>query len=339
MHLNPSYREMILNGEMTPIAKLSGAFLAPPSPEHLQFAYFESSLFVEFIVARYGLEPLKAILQDLGAGKEINQAIAAHTEPLTELEKEFAAYARGKADKLAPGLAWDKPDPDLLAPGEEKKLADWAAGHPENYWALRMRAHALIDAKQWAEAKGVLTHFIELDPTQIGADNAYMQLAAASRALGDTPAERGALQKLAAMDDNATDAYLRLMELGEESGDWPAVTQAAEQFLAVNPLVVPPYRYLAEAAEKQGETATAIAADHDLLLLGPPNPAEVHFQLASLLQRSHNPEARRQVLQALEDAPRYREALALLLEINRVPAASPPAEPPPAAPEMAKPTL
>ena len=42
--MNPKYREMVLGGELTPISKLSGAFLAPRTPIHLQFAYYESSL-------------------------------------------------------------------------------------------------------------------------------------------------------------------------------------------------------------------------------------------------------------------------------------------------------
>ena len=48
--MNPQYREMILGGEMTPVSQLSSAFLAPKTPLHLQFAYFESSLVVEYLV-------------------------------------------------------------------------------------------------------------------------------------------------------------------------------------------------------------------------------------------------------------------------------------------------
>jgi hypothetical protein len=53
-----------------------------------------------------------------------------------------------------------------------------------------------------------------------------------------------------------------------------------------------------------------------LLELDPPNPAEVHFNLARLLHRAGDPAARRHVLQALEDAPRYRAALQLLLQMD-----------------------
>jgi hypothetical protein len=323
MHLDPRYRELILGDGLTPVGELSGAFLTPGTPEHLQFAYYESSLVVEFIIGRYGLEPLKAILRDLGDGREINQALAAHTEPLPALERDFTRYARAKAQQLAPGLAWDRPAPALLAPGAEQDLADWAKAHPDNYWALQLRARGLIEAKAWGEAQGVLAHFIALDPTQTGSDSAYRELAAVDRARGDAAGERAALATLAEIDDNAPDACLRLMELAEGAGDWTAVRHWAERFIAVNPLVPAPYHALARAAEARGDRDAAIAADRTQLLLGPQNPAEVHFQLARLLRQARDPGARRQVLQALEDAPRYRDALALLLEIDGAAAPAP----------------
>jgi uncharacterized pyridoxal phosphate-containing UPF0001 family protein len=52
------------------------------------------------------------------------------------------------------------------------------------------------------------------------------------------------------------------------------------------------------------------------LQLDPSNPAEVHFELAQALHRAGDPDAKRQVLQALEEAPRYRKALDLLVQIH-----------------------
>jgi tetratricopeptide (TPR) repeat protein len=84
-----------------------------------------------------------------------------------------------------------------------------------------------------------------------------------------------------------------------------------------------PYRFLAQACERTGETEAAISAYRATLELEPPDPAEIHYRLARLLHQSGRPEARRQVLQALEEAPRYREALRLLLELEANPAAEP----------------
>ena len=48
--LNPQFRAMILGHELTPLSQLSAAFLAAKSALHLQFAYYESALAVEFLV-------------------------------------------------------------------------------------------------------------------------------------------------------------------------------------------------------------------------------------------------------------------------------------------------
>jgi tetratricopeptide (TPR) repeat protein len=61
----------------------------------------------------------------------------------------------------------------------------------------------------------------------------------------------------------------------------------------------------------------AIQAYRVLLQLDPPDPAEAHYRLAVLLHRQGDPGAKRQVLQALEEAPRFRDALRLLLQINK----------------------
>jgi hypothetical protein len=85
----------------------------------------------------------------------------------------------------------------------------------------------------------------------------------------------------------------------------------------VDPLSAPPYRFLAQASDQTNDTATAIGAYRALLQLEPPDPAEVHYRLALDLHRAGDLEAKRQVLEALEEAPRYRAALALLLELER----------------------
>ena len=61
----------------------------------------------------------------------------------------------------------------------------------------------------------------------------------------------------------------------------------------------------------------ALAAWRAVLALDPNDPAEIHFRLAQLLHRQGSPEARRQVLMALQFAPRFRKAHKLLLEIVR----------------------
>src|SRR5678816_2667016 len=60
--MKPRYRAMILGEDLTPVSQLSAAFLRPKTSAHLGFAYYESSLVVEWLVERWGLEKMKACL-------------------------------------------------------------------------------------------------------------------------------------------------------------------------------------------------------------------------------------------------------------------------------------
>jgi tetratricopeptide (TPR) repeat protein len=336
--LNPRYREMLLGPDLTPVSKLSAAFLAPKSSLHLQFAYYESSLVVEFIVNRFGASPLGSILRELGEGTDINDALEKHTVPMQQLESEFETFAREIAKQMAPGLDWEKPGkfsgetasieeqlkrPNPFAPTppprafNEEGWTAWAKSHPTNYWVMTREADRLLDQKSWPEAKALLETLVKLYSDSTGPDSAYPKLAAAYRALGEKNAERQILARFAEKDDTATDAYLRLMELGSETQDWPAVLQNASRFLAVDPMVAPPYRFLARASEAAGQTQPAIDAYAALLLLDSSNPAELHYHLAKLLHQSGDPAAHLHVLQALEEAPRFRDSLRLFRQMHQ----------------------
>lgn len=316
--MDPDYREMILGDELVPIAELSGAFLSPQSDKHLQFAYFESSLVVEYVVNEFGADALAAILRDLGEGHEINASIERHTAPMADLEKQFAAFARQQAEALAPDLDWDKPEEASLIADQGKMAWEiWAQTRPNNFYVLMRQATESLEVEDWAGALPVLEKLVERFPSFTGGDSSWSALAGAYRGLGKPEKEREALEHQARIDDEAVDAYQRLMELGTEAGDWPLVIENANRYLAVNPLVPLPHRQLARAAEAEDEPATAVTAYQALLALGPDNPALLHYQLARQLHRLGDPAARRHVLQALEDAPRFRAALDLLMEIDR----------------------
>ena len=310
-----AYRDMILNGELTPLGELSGAFLSPSNSMHLQFAYYESSLVIEFITQRFGFETLKKILSDLRDGDGINQSIARRTAPLAEIEKQFAAFVQEQARQLAPGADLEKPP---TARRGEPVNPVWKMAHPNNYYVRMKKAVELMAATNWTEARPLLESLAEAYHGESKADNPLWLLAVTQRNLRETNAELATLKKFAAQESDFVDLYVRLIELSEAEKDWPAVTKYAGRLLAINPLVSLPHRALALAGAGAGKSNQAITAYRKLLLLDPPDPADVHFQLATLLhaRADSEPEARRQVLQSLEDAPRFRAAQRLLLELN-----------------------
>ena len=89
-----------------------------------------------------------------------------------------------------------------------------------------------------------------------------------------------------------------------------------QKLLALNPLLTAPHRYLSLAAEKTSDDQALIESLSVLALMNPLDAADVHYRLAAALYRGKQFDlAKRQVIMALEKAPRYRDAHALLLKI------------------------
>lgn len=315
--MTPQYRRMILEGELTPITELSSAFHAPPSPQHLQFAYFQSELAVEFLVERYGREALKSILRDLGAGLPINAALERHTTAAPQLVEEFAAFVKQRAEGMAPNADWKQHDLAAVLNDDGDAFEDWLKEHPKNFPALMIRAQMLLGAEEWIEAEAVLLRLIALHPGYTGEDNAYEKLAAVYQHLKQPTKESNVLKKYTQLDSDALAACLRLLELEMSAGDWASAADTARRVLQINPLIPQPHRALAQAAVELDRPDEAIVAYETLLLMQPADPADVHYRLARLLHQQGDGAAKRHVLSALEEAPRFRAAHRLLLDIVR----------------------
>lgn len=315
--MNPRYRKMVLDGELTPVGSLSSAFMSPPSGLHLQFAYYESALAVEFLVQQYGLDSLKSILHDLAAGLPINVALERRTDGIAKLEKDFEQFVRDRAEKMAPDADFDPHDLKEVLSDDSDVFRLWLKKHPNNFAGLTVEATRLMEEKKWQQAQAPLKNLIKLYPGQKDAGNAYLMLSRVYRELNETDNEREILEKYATIDSDAIAVYLRLLELGQQSKNWAAVLKNGDRTLAVNPLIPQPHRALAQAAEKVGKIDTAVTSYRTLLALEPEDPAEVHFRLARLLHQRKDTAAKRHVLAALEEAPRFRAAHKLLLEIVR----------------------
>ncbi|UCG58788.1 MAG: tetratricopeptide repeat protein, partial [Phycisphaerales bacterium] len=304
--MNPQYRKMILGGDMVPVGHLSAAFLNPPSPAHLQFAYYQSSLVVEFLIEQFGFACIKAILADLERGEKINAAIARLAAPLEKIEKQFESFARKRAQDLAQDLDFEQPQSEQVVRGDRQAVAEWLDKRPNNFWALTLHADNLLADREWEQAKGPLKKLISLYPQNIDEGNPYQLLAEAHRQLGQIVEECQVLNKLAALSSDAAYAYGRLMEIGVEQKNWQQVIESGEKYLTVYPLQATVYLRLGRANEELGRDEQAIESYQRLLLLDPADPADVNYRIARLLHERDPAAAKRHILEALADAPRFR---------------------------------
>jgi tetratricopeptide (TPR) repeat protein len=313
--LNPRYREMILGDDLTPLSKLTSAFMTAKSPLHVQFAYYESAVAVEFLVTRFGFDALKGLLDDIGKGLFVNEALERRTgATLAKLDADFETFIRDKAKATAPDATWEKLE--LPEKADSAAVRAWLEKRPKSFWGQQRLAATLVREEKWAEAEKAAVAFKSLYPEYVGPTNAYELLAATYRNTAKAKEETAALTEWAKRDGDATAAYQRLIELQETAGDWPAAADNARRWLAVNPLTAAPHRALAKAAEKSKSPAEAITAHRAVLRFGVPDAADVRYRLAVLLEQTGEREkAKREVLKALEDAPRSREAHELLLRL------------------------
>ena len=269
---------------------------------------------MEWLIKKWGVEKMRALLADLARGVAINDALAARFAPIEKLDAEFATHARAIANGTGPKLDWTKPEPAAIA--NESKLKEWIAKHPDNFTALMEQAKQSLAGQRWLDAKMSLLRIIALYPDQHDSGSAYAMLALAHRKLGETAEEEAMLNKVAELCSDAPDAYERLMEIAAARKDWRTVLANAGRFTAVNPLTVAPYRSIAEAREATGDKPGAIRAYRTMLSLNPPDQPEIHYRLARILHSTGDAAAKHEVLLALEEAPRFREAHTLLLEME-----------------------
>jgi tetratricopeptide (TPR) repeat protein len=312
----PAYLDLIQAEGVLPLSRLSGAFLNPPSALHLQYAYYQSSLVVEFLIEDRGLDAMRDLLSDLAEGRPIDITLEKRMGSPEKLDRAMDAFVLERAAELEARADWEPPD--LPEAADADALAAWLEAHPDSFRGLERLAARLLEERQWAEARRPLEKLLELCPDCTQPGSAYELLARVHRELGDAEAEKRTLEKLSELDADAVAPRLRLLELCREDRDWRGLGRTAERLLAVNPLLESPHRALVRAHEELGSPAQALSSYRALLELEPMDPADLHYRLGRLLRREGKlEEAKRQLLQSLEEAPRFREAHRELLAVVR----------------------
>ncbi|MEJ7637175.1 MAG: hypothetical protein WKF75_04080, partial [Singulisphaera sp.] len=123
---------------------------------------------------------------------------------LDQLDRTFAEFARGKATGAAPDATWE--ELDLPGDANSETIAKWLEAHPKNFWGSQCLATRLVAEEKWPQAKAALLKFKALDPGYVGAENAYVLLAAVHKRLSHPADERAVLEDLAGRDGDASPA-------------------------------------------------------------------------------------------------------------------------------------
>ncbi len=313
--LNRDTRQMIVDGQLTPVSQLNQAFRRPRSAAHFNLAYYQASLVVEYLVDRFGHDTLLKILADVTAGAPINDSLERRTGSLAALDQAFAEHALTVAQAYGPKIDWNDRNVPPLKADTVDTIAAWLKDRPQHYRGRLRYAQALIAERRWDEARQTLEPLVADAPQWAGDDSPYLLLAQVYREQGELRMERETLTASAQRSDDAIETYRRLIELASQENDAPSIVQHVERYLAVRPLDEFPYRHAAESGERGGALPAAIRAARALVALDLDDRAGAHYQLAKLLHAAGERDAKRHALLALEMTPRFRDAQRLLLKI------------------------
>ncbi|MFN8741416.1 MAG: tetratricopeptide repeat protein [Pirellula sp.] len=308
--MDPTYREMILSDtDFIPASQLSSGFLKPKTPMHLQFAYFESSLAVEYLIESHGMTAMLRLLDDLALGIPTKDALLRMVGSLETLDAGFEQYARQKAKDFGPNVDWSKPQADTAI--------QWETDHPDAYALTLKRTVEAARQKKWDDVIGLAEKLKTAWPEDNRDDGCYALLATAYRETGKLDEERASLVRLTEHASAPFDALVRLVAIDTERQDWESVAKWTEIQHAIQPM-----RY--DVQEARAVSHEQIAA-HERSLhswtacteLDPIDPAMINYKMAfNLSKLGRLDEARTRVLLALEETPRFLDALRLLKEIK-----------------------
>lgn len=308
--MSPEARDRILDDRVTPVGELSSAFLEAKTGEDINFAYYQSSMVVEFFVDRYGHEQLLAVLRDLNQGLRINDALGRHTADLDAFDGDFRDWLKGRAEAFAPGVAFDAQA--LVGVTDLRRFRD---DHPDHFPGCLEYARQLVKTDLEA-AETELLRLVKLFPADVSSSGARSLLAAVYRQQGRSEQQRRVLQQHLAVTADDMSAAKQLLKLSVESQDWQRALESGRLVLAIDPAQTGVLRQLAAAAEQAADPELAVRCLKSLLVLDPSQMPGLRLRIARQLQRTEPAEARRQLLLSLEEAPRFREAHRLLLEIT-----------------------
>lgn len=292
--LTPDILAAIRKGELLPVDRLDRGFQRPRSPGQVTLSYFQAGRIIDYITQKWGwpkvLELMRAFSKPVPASEVFPAILGISTK---EFDAEF--------------LAWLKEQHRTPLENFER-------------WTKEMKLlHEARRAGNWPEARRLAESVIAAFPEFVDAGNGYEALAEICAAQGDARCTEDALSRYMRQGGRNPESIKRLAKLLEESGRTAEAEAVLSRLLWIYPVKDEElHRRLAALREKLGRWEGAAEEWRAVLASGTVDPASAWYGVALASSRMGRvAEARQAVLAALEEAPGYRPAQKLLLELTR----------------------
>lgn len=303
--------------ELLPIRDLNDGFVRPTSPEQVGLSYYQASLVVELIERDYGFEALLGFLRGYRERRSTEELFSSLLGlDLDAFDALFEGYLRERFGHAIEAVKLR--DPEGARRPHRGELVQAADADPDDFVAQLAAGHALLENRQAEDARPYLERAQRLFPEYAEDDSPSWLLAQLALEAGDRDVARGLLEAFLGFNETHFDAHVALATVAEALGDPKDAARWLELALYVDPIDTTVHLRLAGLYESLDQPSRVVRARKSLLALDPVDRPEALYQLA----RAHwldgdTGAARLVVLEALELAPRFRRAQALLLELHR----------------------
>jgi len=304
-------------GRLPPASRLNDGFMRPEFPGQVVLSYFQSSLLFDFIEEEWGFDSVRRMLRGYAGGSTTDELLprilGIDTE---ELDERFEAYVRQRYEQALDAVtSHDEARPP--APPDEGILAERVASDPEDFGARMQLAAILRSEGDLAGAAEHLTAALELFPDYAGNDSPHWGLARIRHEQGRLEDAARHLRALRTINESHLPGAMLEADVRGELGDLAGAAEALERAIEIAPFEVEVHRRLAVVYGELGRWSDAAEEREAIVALAPVDISTAWYEVArARLNADDLRGAREAVLRALERAPRYQEALDLLLEIR-----------------------
>lgn len=291
--LDPPTLLAIRDKKLLPVEKLDRGFIRPSYPAQVTVSYFQAGRICQYIADNWGYPKLIEMLRDYADKKSTPEIFQARLGISTgEFDKRFLEWVEKQTEKTVKGFA------------------DWQKNLREIVKAYR--------AKEYEIVLGAAPRLRDTYPEYVEAGSPYELLYETHLAKGDKAAAMAELKRYSKAAGRDPRLLKALAAMEEEAGDKRAATATLKRLIYIFPAQDEElHRRLGSLLLEEGDNLGAIREFRAAVASKPVDPAAAQYQLARAYRAARQDDRAKEALfAALEEAPGYRPAQKMLLELT-----------------------
>ncbi len=291
-HIPVDVLQAISENKLLPVKDLDSGFVRPTYPNQVTVSYMQAGLICEMISEFWGHNKLTEMLVEFDKRKDTTEAVRTVLGiSTTELDRNLKQYIELNFGKV---------------------ISEF-----DNWRELLSSMHTAVQSDQWATVVALANQANEIYPEYVGNGTTYLALHEAYESNGNVDRAVEVLETWFDYGGYQPDMLHQLAHRLRDQGRTDRATEVLESINWVSPNNIDLHERLGKDYLNRGDNQAAIREFQSLLGLNPHDKSDVYLNLAYAYKNLNDKKrAKRNVLQALELAPFFREAQDLLVELT-----------------------